>query len=123
MITCHQSYTPYNKINKRCVSKGGGGGGKGGGGSTKSGGGGSGESGGGPSSMKTSGGDGYSRKYYRYIGSLTTPLYTKNVAWTIVNKVRTVSRAQLYEIRDVVHNEAKANARSVQALNNRWLKL
>nr|GEY71447.1 alpha carbonic anhydrase 7-like [Tanacetum cinerariifolium] len=64
-----------------------------------------------------------SRKYYRYVGSLTTPPCTQNVTWTIVNKVRTVSRAQLYAIRDAVHDEAEANARPVQALNNRWLKL
>ncbi|GKA21504.1 alpha carbonic anhydrase 7-like protein [Tanacetum coccineum] len=64
-----------------------------------------------------------SRKYYRYVGSLTTPPCTQNVTWTIVNKVRTVSREQLYAIRDAVHDEAEANARPVQALNNRWLKL
>ncbi|PWA43756.1 Alpha carbonic anhydrase [Artemisia annua] len=38
-------------------------------------------------------------------------------------EVRTVSREQLYAIRDAVHDEAEANARPVQALNNRWLKL
>ncbi|GJR60634.1 hypothetical protein Tco_1502796 [Tanacetum coccineum] len=60
-------------------SKGGGGGGKGGGGSAKSGCGGSGESGGGSGSMKAPSGDGSSRKYYRYIGSLTTPSYIENI--------------------------------------------
>ncbi|KAJ0612235.1 putative carbonic anhydrase [Helianthus annuus] len=64
-----------------------------------------------------------SRKYYRYIGSLTTPPCDQNVTWTIVRKVRTVSREQLRIIREAVHDEADANARPLQALNNRWLKL
>ncbi|KAM0005247.1 putative carbonic anhydrase [Helianthus debilis subsp. tardiflorus] len=64
-----------------------------------------------------------SRKYYRYIGSLTTPPCDQNVIWTIVRKVRTVSVEQLRIIREAVHDEANANARPVQALNNRWLKL
>ncbi|KAJ0810306.1 putative carbonic anhydrase [Helianthus annuus] len=37
--------------------------------------------------------------------------------------VRTVSREQLRIIREAVHDEANANARPVQAFNNRWLKL
>nr|GEY04339.1 alpha carbonic anhydrase 7-like [Tanacetum cinerariifolium] len=64
-----------------------------------------------------------SRKYYRYIGSLTTPPCHQNVIWTIFQKVRTVSRKQLNVIRKAVHDKANANARPVQALNNRWLKL
>ncbi|KAF5822785.1 putative carbonic anhydrase [Helianthus annuus] len=64
-----------------------------------------------------------STKYYRYIGSLTTPPCDENVIWTIVQKVRTVSQEQLRIIREAVHDEANANARPVQALNNRWLKL
>ncbi|GKB35188.1 hypothetical protein Tco_0880130 [Tanacetum coccineum] len=58
-------------------SKGDGGGGKCGGGSTRGGGGSSGKSGGGSGSMKASDGDVSSRKYYRYIGSLTTPYVPK----------------------------------------------
>ncbi|GJY36223.1 bifunctional monodehydroascorbate reductase and carbonic anhydrase nectarin-3 [Tanacetum coccineum] len=61
-----------------------------------------------------------SRKYYRYIGSLTTPPCTQNVIWTIVNKVRTVSREQLHAIREAVHDDAEVNSRAVQPLNNRW---
>ncbi|PWA77344.1 alpha carbonic anhydrase 7 [Artemisia annua] len=64
-----------------------------------------------------------SRKYYRYIGSLTTPPCDQNVTWTIVKKVRTVSREQLRVIREAVHDEAEANARPVQALNDRWMTL
>ncbi|KAL8262997.1 hypothetical protein R6Q59_024346 [Mikania micrantha] len=64
-----------------------------------------------------------SRKYYRYIGSLTTPPCHQNVIWTIVKKVRTVSREQLRAIHEAVHDETEANARPVQPLNNRWIKL
>ncbi|KAI3826475.1 hypothetical protein L1987_00523 [Smallanthus sonchifolius] len=64
-----------------------------------------------------------SRKYYRYIGSLTTPPCNQSVIWTIIGKVRTVSLEQLLIIREAVHDEVGANARPVQALNNRWLKL
>ncbi|KAK1411954.1 hypothetical protein QVD17_32840 [Tagetes erecta] len=64
-----------------------------------------------------------SRKYYRYIGSLTTPPCHQNVIWTIVKKVRTVSREQLRAIREAVHDDAEVNARPVQPLNNRWIKL
>ncbi|KAI7749939.1 hypothetical protein M8C21_022936 [Ambrosia artemisiifolia] len=59
-----------------------------------------------------------SRKYYRYIGSLTTPPCHQNVIWTIVKKVRTVSREQLHAIREAVHDNADANSRPVQPLNN-----
>ncbi|XP_075092467.1 uncharacterized protein LOC142172693 [Nicotiana tabacum] len=45
-----------------------------------------------------------SRKYYRYIGSLIIPPYTKDVVWTIVRKVRTVTREQMKLIREAVHD-------------------
>lgn len=45
-----------------------------------------------------------SRKYYRYIGSLTTPPCTENVVWTIVKKVRTVSREQVGLLREAVQD-------------------
>ncbi|KAF3785673.1 Alpha carbonic anhydrase 7 [Nymphaea thermarum] len=46
-----------------------------------------------------------SRKYYRYLGSLTTPPCTEGVIWTISKKVRTVSREQVQLLRDAVHDD------------------
>ncbi|KAI5682809.1 hypothetical protein M9H77_04037 [Catharanthus roseus] len=60
-----------------------------------------------------------SRKYYRYIGSLTVPPCTEGVLWTILNKVRTVSREQIRTMRDVVHDGFEANARPIQRQNGR----
>ncbi|XP_042474760.1 alpha carbonic anhydrase 7-like [Zingiber officinale] len=60
-----------------------------------------------------------SRKYYRYMGSLTTPPCDQGVAWTISEKIRTVSREQMGLLREAVHDDAEANARPVQAINGR----
>ncbi|CAA0806243.1 Alpha carbonic anhydrase 7, partial [Striga hermonthica] len=64
-----------------------------------------------------------SRKYYRYIGSLTTPPCTENVIWTIVRKVRTVSREQVELIRNSVHDDTETNARPIQPMNDRTVEL
>ncbi|KAJ4725082.1 Alpha carbonic anhydrase [Melia azedarach] len=64
-----------------------------------------------------------SRKYYRYIGSLTIPPCTENVLWTIVRKVRTVTREQVRSLRVAVHDDANSNARPLQPLNLRSVKL
>ncbi|XP_013646470.2 alpha carbonic anhydrase 7-like [Brassica napus] len=45
-----------------------------------------------------------SRKYYRYIGSLTTPPCTQNVTWSVVRKIRTVTREQVRLLRVAVHD-------------------
>ncbi|ERN18973.1 hypothetical protein AMTR_s00194p00018830 [Amborella trichopoda] len=45
-----------------------------------------------------------SRKYYRYMGSLTTPPCTQGVAWNVVKKVNTISRQQLSLLRAAVHS-------------------
>ncbi|GMH18699.1 hypothetical protein Nepgr_020540 [Nepenthes gracilis] len=50
-----------------------------------------------------------SRKYYRYIGSLTVPPCTEGVVWTIVHKVRTVSRDQVRILRDAVHDAMRSD--------------
>ncbi|KAM6568251.1 hypothetical protein CsatB_016236 [Cannabis sativa] len=64
-----------------------------------------------------------SRKYYRYIGSLTVPPCTEGVIWTIVKKVRTVSREQVHALRKVVHDGFEVNARPTQQLDGRsvWM--
>ncbi|KAL3715769.1 hypothetical protein ACJRO7_007505 [Eucalyptus globulus] len=64
-----------------------------------------------------------SRKYFRYIGSLTVPPCTEGVVWTIVRKVRTVSRKQVEALREAVHDGYEANARPTQQLDGRavWL--
>ncbi|KAL8467559.1 hypothetical protein ACS0TY_030980 [Phlomoides rotata] len=43
-----------------------------------------------------------SRKYYRYLGSLTVPPCTEGVIWTILMKVRTVSMVQIRALRKAV---------------------
>ncbi|KAI8567920.1 hypothetical protein RHMOL_Rhmol02G0158500 [Rhododendron molle] len=57
-----------------------------------------------------------SRKYYRYIGSLTVPPCTEGVIWTIVKKVRTVSREQVRALRDVVHDDIEFEACNIDVL-------
>ncbi|KAH7655674.1 Carbonic anhydrase alpha-class protein [Dioscorea alata] len=64
-----------------------------------------------------------SRKYYRYMGSLTTPPCTEGVIWTIVHKVRTVSREQVRLLREAVHDDNEMNARPTQKINERIIGL
>ncbi|KAM7263871.1 hypothetical protein ACFE04_001554 [Oxalis oulophora] len=64
-----------------------------------------------------------SRKYYRYIGSLTTPPCTENVIWTILGKVRSVSKSQVETLTAPLQTAFKNNARPVQPLNDRKLAL
>ncbi|CAK9165207.1 unnamed protein product [Ilex paraguariensis] len=64
-----------------------------------------------------------SRKYYRYIGSLTVPPCTENIAWTMLRKVRTASREQVRLIRRAVHDDSETNARPIQPINQRTVTL
>ncbi|KAF8654429.1 hypothetical protein HU200_061612 [Digitaria exilis] len=57
--------------------------------------------------------------YYRYTGSLTAPPCTEGVIWTIVKRVRTVSKYQLELLREAVHDDMEENARPLQDANNR----
>ncbi|KAJ9181519.1 hypothetical protein P3X46_009642 [Hevea brasiliensis] len=63
------------------------------------------------------------KQYYRYLGSLTVPPCTEGVIWTISKKIRTVSEGQVKALRDAVHDYAARNARPVQPLNKREIKL
>ncbi|XP_047331098.1 alpha carbonic anhydrase 7-like [Impatiens glandulifera] len=64
-----------------------------------------------------------SHKYYRYHGSLTTPPCNETVTWTVVNKVMTVSKAQLEVLREAIHDESGSNARPLQSINGRTVQL
>ncbi|KAG6497584.1 alpha carbonic anhydrase 7-like [Zingiber officinale] len=63
-----------------------------------------------------------SRKYYRYMGSLTTPPCDQGVVWTISGKIRTVSKEQTALLRQAVHDEAEENARPIQPINGREIQ-
>lgn len=65
----------------------------------------------------------YSKRYYRYMGSLTVPPCTEGVIWTIHKKVRTVSRDQMKLLREAVHDYAEENARPIQQKNSREIYL
>ncbi|XP_042047117.1 alpha carbonic anhydrase 7-like [Salvia splendens] len=64
-----------------------------------------------------------SRKYYRYIGSLTIPPCTPNIIWSIVRKVRTVTKEQVNLIREAVHDNLEVNARPIQRTNGRSVEI
>ncbi|KAI3945514.1 hypothetical protein MKW98_018331 [Papaver atlanticum] len=59
------------------------------------------------------------RRYYRYLGSLTTPPCDEGVIWTIKKKVMPVRRDQVMLLRNAVHDGNENNARPLQPLNNR----
>lgn len=64
-----------------------------------------------------------SHKYYRYIGSLTTPPCTENVIWTILAKVKTISKDQVQALKAPLSSACKNNSRPVQQLNGRHIEL
>ncbi|KAH6755386.1 alpha carbonic anhydrase 2 [Perilla frutescens var. hirtella] len=65
----------------------------------------------------------HSKRYYRYMGSLTVPPCTEGVIWTINKKVKSVSRDQVKSLREAVHDYAEKNARPLQAKHNRDMYL
>ncbi|KAK9124125.1 hypothetical protein Sjap_013727 [Stephania japonica] len=70
------------------------------------------------------------RKYYKYLGSLTTPPCREGVIWIINRKIMTVSREQVTAsreqvtaLREAVHDHAEKNARPLQPINHREIRL
>ncbi|KAM1467146.1 hypothetical protein ACFX2I_032286 [Malus domestica] len=64
-----------------------------------------------------------SLRFYRYVGSLTTPPCTEAVIWTVNEGVSIVSRRQLELLKQVVVDYAVMNARPLQPANDRGIKL
>ncbi|KAG2329168.1 hypothetical protein Bca52824_000348 [Brassica carinata] len=63
------------------------------------------------------------RKYFRYFGSLTTPPCSENVSWTILGKVRSMSKEQVELLRSPLDISYKKNARPCQPLNGRRVEM
>lgn len=59
------------------------------------------------------------RKYYRYQGSLTTPPCSEKVTWTVLSKVRTMSKHQGAALRSPLCEVNKDNSRPEQSLHGR----
>ncbi|RHY38438.1 hypothetical protein DYB38_011503 [Aphanomyces astaci] len=57
---------------------------------------------------------------FRYSGSLTTEPFTEGVEWNVLQKVHTLSKAQLKQWSNVIN---LPNARELQALNGRVVTL
>ncbi|XP_054811274.1 alpha carbonic anhydrase 7-like [Prosopis cineraria] len=64
-----------------------------------------------------------SLRYYRYLGSLTTPPCSENVVWTILGEVKTVAKEQVNLLRNAVDDGSEINARPLQPINNRLVEL
>nr|GMD12530.1 bifunctional monodehydroascorbate reductase and carbonic anhydrase nectarin-3-like [Ipomoea batatas] len=62
------------------------------------------------------------RRYYRYMGSLTTPPCTEGVVWTVIGTIRSVTKQQVALIRNAIHDETKTNARPLQPINDRFVE-
>ncbi|KAM7531579.1 hypothetical protein LguiB_034989 [Lonicera macranthoides] len=61
-------------------------------------------------------------KYYRYTGSFTTPPCSGNVTWSILGKVRSISREQVEALKIPLELTCKNNSRPLQPLNGRKIE-
>ncbi|XLU46933.1 alpha carbonic anhydrase 1, chloroplastic [Arachis ipaensis] len=62
-------------------------------------------------------------RYFRYIGSLTTPPCTEGVHWNILGKLRTISEKQLELLKGPLDPTCKINARPIQPINDRKIQM
>ncbi|KAJ9548195.1 hypothetical protein OSB04_020738 [Centaurea solstitialis] len=65
----------------------------------------------------------HTRKYYRYVGSFSTPPCTEGVIWNILGKVRSISREQVDALKAPLVWGCKSNSRPVQPLNGRKIEM
>ncbi|XP_034692782.1 alpha carbonic anhydrase 1, chloroplastic [Vitis riparia] len=63
------------------------------------------------------------RRYYRYMGSLTTPPCSEKVAWHILGKIRDISKDQVAALKAPLNSDCKDNSRPLQPLNGRRIQL
>ncbi|XVF75745.1 hypothetical protein PTKIN_Ptkin13bG0211800 [Pterospermum kingtungense] len=63
------------------------------------------------------------RRFYRYMGSLTTPPCSEGVVWTVFEQVKTVCSLQAEALRDVLPPQNRNNARPTLALNGRTVRV
>ncbi|KAK2655803.1 hypothetical protein Ddye_008855 [Dipteronia dyeriana] len=63
------------------------------------------------------------RRFYRYLGSFTTPACKEDVIWTILGEVKLISQKQVASLKAPLTPEYKDNARLVQLLNVRQIEL
>ncbi|XP_078440869.1 alpha carbonic anhydrase 1, chloroplastic-like [Wolffia australiana] len=65
----------------------------------------------------------HTNKYYRYVGSLTTPPCTEGVTWNILGKVKQISPEQANSLTSLLEDDCRHNARPVQPLHGRRVLL
>ncbi|XP_047309315.1 alpha carbonic anhydrase 1, chloroplastic-like [Impatiens glandulifera] len=63
------------------------------------------------------------RKYYHYVGSLTSPPCSETLNWIILGKVRSISKKQVELLQDPLDSTCKKNNRPVQPMNGRQVAL
>ncbi|KAL5721258.1 carbonic anhydrase [Ranunculus cassubicifolius] len=62
-------------------------------------------------------------RYFRYVGSLTTPPCTEKVIWNILKEVREISVEQVAALKTPLDESCKNNSRPTQPLNGRHIGL